>query len=115
MKTPSVKVVGFHVPIITMSQKAFSTKEAVKTTEKECVREEYPREGGQPIIIRRDNRAEQNRQKEAEEILALQRKYWDEDFRAVDMLLKDTGVGYRHDDVVKLINEALEFAYRNRK
>ncbi|MDR0328900.1 MAG: hypothetical protein LBI05_11455 [Planctomycetaceae bacterium] len=49
-------------------------------------------------------------QKNRDAIHELKMKFWSEDFRAANMLLTPTGAS--PDEVVGLINEALEYAYR---
>jgi transposase-like protein len=48
--------------------------------------------------------------KSQDAILELKKQFWSEDFRAANMLLTPTGAN--PDEVVGLINEALEYAYK---
>ena len=57
--------------------------------------------------------SERTSEADQEAVHCLKKRYWSEDSRGVDMLLTPTSAS--PDDVVKLINEALEYAYKHLK
>jgi len=100
---------GCSVPALQLWRKDLQDSVEDAEEEEETEEEEEVTEAPKPKSPFGGVVSNTNLKSKQEALHALKKKYWEQDSRGVDMLLTPTGAS--PDEVVRLINKALDFAF----